>query len=54
MDRALVAFYPQNLVTILQIEVDLLIGKTSLQKKADMTGGQRVLHVGFKDLYGHV
>lgn len=54
MDRALVAFYPQNLVTILQIEVDLMIRKTPLQKKADMTGSQWVLHVGFKDLYGHV
>ena len=54
MDRALVAFYPQNLVTILQVEVDLMIWKTSLQKKADMTRRQRVLHVGFKDLYGHV
>ena len=53
VNRSLAAFYPQDLVAVIKIEVDLVIRETPLQEETDMAGRQQILYVGLEDLDSH-
>lgn len=51
LDRLLLAFYPQDFVTVLQVKIDPDMRKSLLQEANDISGNQVILHVGFEDFY---
>jgi hypothetical protein len=51
IDGFLLAFYPQDPVTIVQIKINPVMGEGQLQEMNDMPGSLSVLHVGFENFY---
>ena len=50
-DLPLLAFYPQDPVTVIQVKIDPAMGKGLLQEEDDMSGNQLVLHIRLEDFY---
>lgn len=50
-DHSVPAFYPQDVVTIVQVEIDLELDKMALQIADDLPCAYAILHIGFEDFY---
>jgi hypothetical protein len=51
LDGPLLAFYPQDPVTIVQIEIDPVMRESPLKQTNDMPGCRPILHIGLEDFY---
>jgi len=47
------AFHPQNLVTVVKIEIDPALRKDLLQNENDIPGIRVILHISLKDRQSH-
>ena len=51
IDGTLLTFYPQDIITVIKIEINPAMTKCLLQNKNNMRGRQMILHIGLKDRY---